>query len=89
MGYVEFNLNPKQFGTEDGGPSHVEPGPQKLPKITKADRKLKDHIFNAHIRSSEHGKIFSVPKGVTDAMKWHDDMHANEQFEWRREHDHE
>jgi hypothetical protein len=89
MGYIEVNLNANQFGTADGGPAHVEPGPKKIAKLTRADRKLRDHIFEAHTRSTEHGKVFTVPQGTTDALKWHDDLHANGHFEWRREHDHE
>jgi hypothetical protein len=89
MADIEMNLNPQQFGSADGGPSHVSPGPRVVPPMTKADKKLKQHIFDAHIKSNDYGKIFSVPEGVTDAMKWHDDMHANGEFEWRREHKHE
>jgi len=89
MGFAEANLNPQQFDTSDGGPSHIAPGPKKVKKLDKANLELKNHIFNAHIRSNENGKVWSVPEGVTDAKKWHQDMHDNEQFEWRRDHTHE
>ena len=43
MGFAEANLNPQQFDTSDGGPSHVAPGPKKVKKLDKANLELKNH----------------------------------------------
>jgi hypothetical protein len=92
MGYAEINLNPEQFGTADGGPSHVAPGAPVRKKYTRSDRELKQHIFDAHTRSTDAGKIgMNPPEGHTfkNGMEWHDHLHATGAFEWRNEHTHE
>jgi hypothetical protein len=95
MGDMSINLNPQQFNLGDGAPNHIEPGAAVLPKFEKRDRALKDHIFHSHIQTktfadgSGSGKMFSVPEGVTDAIAWHESMHAKGEFEHRRAHTHE
>jgi len=95
MGEMSINLNPAQFKLNDGAPDYIEPGAAVLPKFERRDRALKDHIFHSHIQTKtlgdgvSTGKIFSVPEGVTDAIKWHEDMHAKGEFEHRRAHTHE
>jgi hypothetical protein len=92
MGYAEINLNPEQFNLGDGAPSHIVPGPKVRKKYTRSDKELKQHIFDAHTRSNEHGKLgMNPPVGHTfkNGLEWHDHLHATGQFEHRNDHTHE
>jgi hypothetical protein len=82
-------LNPQQFN--DGGPEHIRRGPSAHPVFEKSDRALRDHIFDYHTRSTEHGKMeMQPPEGHTfkNGKEWHDWLHENNQFEWRNQHMH-